>query len=53
MTGRNGPRRCERRGALLGVAEEGLFRGEGGVAMPWTTRLLPPPSVAPPASDAN
>jgi hypothetical protein len=45
MTCRNDPddpRRCERCGAFLWVADEGLFCGECGVLMPCTMRLLPP-----------
>lgn len=37
------PRRCERCGAFLWVAEEGLFCGDCGVLMPCTMRVLPPP----------
>jgi hypothetical protein len=47
MTCRNetgDPRRCERCGAFLWVAEEGLFCGDCGVLMPCTMRLLPPPA---------
>ena len=50
MTCRNDsgdPRRCDRCGAFLWVAEEGLFCGDCGVLMPCTMRVLPvPPSVA-------
>ena len=35
------PRKCERCGAFLWVAEEGLFCGECGVLMPCTMRMLP------------
>jgi hypothetical protein len=38
------PRRCERCGAFLWVAEEGLFCGDCGVLMPCTMRLLPAPA---------
>ena len=38
------PRKCERCGAFLWVAEEGLYCGECGVVMPCTMRLLPPPT---------
>ena len=50
MTCRNDPddpRRCERCGAFLWVAEEGLFCGECGVLMPCTMRVLPLPAVLP------
>jgi len=39
------PRKCERCGAFLWVAEEGLFCGECGVVMPCTMRLRPLPSA--------
>ena len=35
------PRKCERCGEFLWVAEEGLFCGECGVTMPCTMRVLP------------
>ena len=48
MTCRNDPtdpRKCERCGAVLWVAEEGLYCGECGVLMPCTMRVLPLPPV--------
>ncbi|MGD0249465.1 MAG: hypothetical protein ABSB97_01020 [Thermoplasmata archaeon] len=39
------PRKCERCGAFLWVAEEGLFCGDCGVLMPCTMQVRPPPSV--------
>jgi hypothetical protein len=42
------PRRCDRCGAALWVAEYGLFCGECGVTMPCSMQLRPfPPEVAP------
>ena len=41
------PRKCERCGAFLWVAEEGLYCGECGSLMPCTMRLLPPPAESP------
>ncbi len=38
------PRKCERCGAFLWVAEEGLYCGDCGAVMPCTMRLLPPPA---------
>lgn len=35
------PRRCERCGAFLWVADEGLFCGDCGSLMPCTMRVLP------------
>ncbi|HXY47501.1 MAG TPA: hypothetical protein VEK13_06370 [Thermoplasmata archaeon] len=35
------PRKCERCGAFLWVADEGLYCGDCGVVMPCTMRLLP------------
>jgi hypothetical protein len=35
------PRKCERCGEFLWVAEDGLFCGECGVTMPCTMRVLP------------
>lgn len=56
MVCRNDPddsRKCERCGAFLWVAEEGLFCGECGVLMPCTMRVLPvaisPLRATPPA----
>ena len=46
MTCRNepdDPRRCERCGAFLWVAEEGLYCGDCGSLMPCTMRMLPLP----------
>jgi hypothetical protein len=37
------PRKCERCGAFLWVAEEGLFCGDCGVLMPCTMQVRPPP----------
>jgi len=56
MTCRNDPedpRRCERCGAFLWVAEEGLFCGDCGVLMPCTMRVLPPPTTAPSAEGSS
>ncbi len=56
MTCRNDPgdpRRCERCGAFLWVAEEGLFCGECGVLMPCTMRVLPLPETAEARRDAG
>ena len=39
------PRKCERCGAFLWVAEEGLYCGECGVLMPCTMRVLPLPTL--------
>jgi hypothetical protein len=39
------PRKCERCGAFLWVAEEGLYCGECGSLMPCTMRVLPPPAT--------
>jgi len=36
------PRKCERCGAFLWVAEEGLFCGDCGVLMPCTMQVRPP-----------
>ena len=42
------PRKCERCGQFLWVAEEGLYCGDCGVTMPCMMRVLPlPPVVAP------
>jgi hypothetical protein len=38
------PRKCERCGAFLWVAEEGLYCGDCGALMPCTMRVLPPPA---------
>ncbi len=47
------PRKCERCGSFLWVAEEGLYCGDCGSVMPCTMRVLPPPaSVAPTAPRA-
>jgi len=50
MVCRNDPddmRKCERCGAFLWVAEEGLYCGDCGALMPCTMRVLPPlPAVA-------
>lgn len=35
------PRKCERCGQFLWVADEGLYCGECGVTMPCTMRVLP------------
>jgi hypothetical protein len=41
------PRKCDRCGEFLWVADDGLFCGECGVTMPCSMRLLPmPPSLA-------
>jgi hypothetical protein len=37
------PRKCERCGAYLWVAEEGLFCGDCGVLMPCTMQVRPMP----------
>ena len=37
------PRKCDRCGQFLWVAEEGLFCGDCGVTMPCTMRVLPVP----------
>jgi len=37
------PRKCERCGAFLWVAEEGLYCGDCGAIMPCSMRVLPPP----------
>lgn len=43
------PRKCDRCGSVLWVAEEGWFCGDCGVTMPCTMRLLPPSlPIAPP-----
>ncbi|MGI0071840.1 MAG: hypothetical protein ACRECT_07260 [Thermoplasmata archaeon] len=39
------PRKCERCGNFLWVAEEGLYCGECGSVMPCTMRVLPMPSA--------
>jgi len=44
------PRKCDRCGAFLWVAEEGLYCGECGVTMPCTMRLLPAPPDVPAAA---
>jgi hypothetical protein len=46
------PRKCERCGSFLWVAEEGLYCGDCGSLMPCTMRVLPPPvwDVLPPTS---
>jgi hypothetical protein len=36
------PRKCERCGAFLWVAEEGWYCGDCGALMPCTMRVLPP-----------
>lgn len=48
MTCRNetdDPRKCERCGAFLWVADEGLFCGDCGVLMPCTMQLRPLPAI--------
>jgi hypothetical protein len=37
------PRKCDRCGEFLWVAEEGLYCGECGALMPCTMRVVPPP----------
>jgi hypothetical protein len=37
------PRKCDRCGAFLWVADEGLYCGDCGSLMPCTMRVLPPP----------
>ena len=37
------PRKCERCGAFLWVADEGLYCGDCGAVMPCTMRVLPLP----------
>ena len=39
------PRKCERCGAFLWVAEEGLYCGDCGSVMPCTMRVLPLPAA--------
>jgi len=46
------PRRCERCGAFLWVAEEGLYCGDCGSMMPCTMRLLPRVRRAAPGGSA-
>lgn len=41
------PRKCERCGAFLWVAEEGLYCGDCGALMPCTMRVRPPPPSVP------
>ncbi|MGB6500424.1 MAG: hypothetical protein WBG19_03350 [Thermoplasmata archaeon] len=47
------PRKCDRCGAFLWVADEGLYCGECGVTMPCTMRLLPAPAAESRASGAS
>ena len=47
------PRKCDRCGAFLWVAEEGLFCGDCGVLMPCTMQVRPPPILAPPGTEAR
>jgi len=44
------PRKCERCGQFLWVAEDGLYCGDCGVTMPCTMRVLPIPASAGPIS---
>ncbi len=56
MVCRNDPddrRKCERCGAFLWVAEEGLYCGDCGAIMPCTMRLLPPPPEPRPVSSGT
>jgi hypothetical protein len=50
------PRKCDRCGEFLWVAEEGLYCAECGVTMPCTMRVIPPPAAletAPAASKSR
>jgi hypothetical protein len=47
------PRKCERCGAFLWVAEEGLFCGDCGVLMPCTMQVRPPPVPQAPTAPAG
>ena len=50
------PRRCDRCGEFLWVADEGLFCAECGVTMPCTMRVIPSPALsetAPVASNSR
>ncbi|MFZ0698928.1 MAG: hypothetical protein WAN74_01865 [Thermoplasmata archaeon] len=42
------PLKCDRCGAYLWVAEEGMLCADCGVLMPCTMRVLPPPAPSPP-----
>ena len=47
------PLKCDRCGAYLWVAEEGMFCGDCGVLMPCTMRILPLPVASGPRTPSS